>query len=341
VEFQLSGRRTVLRTVVVGWLLLSCIATPGQESRSKKRVAVLNFDNPSVASDAPSGLFGPGGDNVGKGVSIQLIQKLLPSGKYTIVDQMAVEKLLKEQKEEDGERLDAYGRAARIGRLLGLDAMIIGAVTRFGPEAKTGAKEKQVHGSMLGAGVHSRKSKAFVEISAQIFNNTTGEVMATFTGAGESTNFGEITTISTKGKSKTSVEMLGSEFVDNLLGEATGKAVDLIATQLNLFADKIPLLVLAVQGLVAEVAGNTVTLNIGKKSGVKIGDQLEVLRDPPTTTGTAAPVMQPVAERIGQVTVTEVADDYATTTFSGKSEPRVGDRVTGTASPNTAHQFRR
>ena len=72
----------------------------GQEPAPKKRVAILQFDNPRLASEAPSGLFGADGENVGKGVSLQLIQKLLPSGKFVIVDQSAVEALLKEQLKE-------------------------------------------------------------------------------------------------------------------------------------------------------------------------------------------------------------------------------------------------
>lgn len=307
-------------------MLLFCVALRGQEATTKRRVAVLQFDNPRLGSDAPSGLFGADGESVGKGVSLQLIQKLLPIGKFTIVDQSAVEALLKEQKDSDSERLDAYGRATRIGRLLGLDAMIIGAITRYGPDDNH--KDGAVH-----TGVHTRKSKAYVEITAQVFNITTGEVESSFTGAGESSRPGEITTISVHSRSKTSTansstEMLSSEFVTSLFVEATSNAIEQIAAQLNLFAEKIPMLRLAVEGLVAEVAGSTLTLNVGTKSGVKIGDRLEVLRDPPPAAASADPnVVQPVAQRVGLATVTEVADEFATATFSGTGRPQVGDRV--------------
>ena len=298
----------------------------GQEPAPKKRVAILQFDNPRLASEAPSGLFGADGENVGKGVSLQLIQKLLPSGKFVIVDQSAVEALLKEQKESDSERLDAYGRAANIGRLLGLDAMIIGAITRYGPDENR--KEGALH-----SGVRTRKSKAYVEITVQVFNITTGEVMSSFIGSGESSRPGEITTIGIHGRPKTSAtnsstEMLSGEFVSSLLVEATSKAIDQVAAQLNAFAEKIPVLRLAVEGLVAEVAGSTLTLNVGAKSGVKVGDYLEVLRDPQSAAASADPnVVQPVAQRVGLATVTEVGPDYATSTFSGSSQPQVGDRV--------------
>jgi hypothetical protein len=89
--------------------------------------------------------------------------------------------------------------------------------------------------------------------------------------------------------------------------------------------------------LVAEVAGNSVTLNVGKKTGVRVGDKLAILReiravsDTPTDLGT-------VVEHVGEATVTEVADVYATAIFSGSGQVRVGDRVKSVAnSPSPAH----
>jgi curli biogenesis system outer membrane secretion channel CsgG len=309
-----------------GCLLLLCSAAPAQTVAPKKHIAVLNFDSPSVASDAPSGLFGADSEDVGKGVSAQLIEKLLQGGKYTIVDRSALENLLKEQKNADRDRLDAYGMAARIGRLLGLDAMIIGAITRYGPDDK----HQGAGGGMLGSGVHTRKSKAFVEITVRIFSISTGEVIAGLTGAGESAHSGEVITISVRGHSKTSQEILSSDFVESLLGEATRNAVEQIASQLNLLADKIPTLRIAIEGLVAEVAGNTLTLNVGKHSGVKLGDQVEIFREVPTKENPTNPkALPPVPEQVGLATVTEVADDYAIATFSGSGHVQVGDHIRG------------
>lgn len=314
-----------------GCLLLLCFAAPAQKVAPKKRIAVLNFDNPSVGSDAPSGLFGADSEDVGKGVSAQLIQKLLQGGKYTVVDRSAVENLLKEQKDADRGGLDAYGMAAKIGRLLGLDAMIIGAITRYGPDDK----HKGAGGGMFSSGVHTRKSKAFVEITVHVFNISTGEVIAGFTGEGESAHSGDVTTISGRGHSKTSQEMLSSDFVESLLGDAARNAVDQIASQLNLLADKIPTLRIAIEGLVAEVAGNTLTLNVGKHSGVKMGDQVEIFRDVPTMENPTNPkALQPVPEQVGLATVTEVADDYAMATFSGSGHVQVGDHIKGVDNPS-------
>lgn len=284
----------------------------------------MNFDNPDVGPDAPSGLFGADGEDVGRGVSALLIQKLLQGGRYTIVDRSALAKLLREQSDAENGRVDAYGMAARIGRLLSLDAMIIGGVTRYGTEEK----HKDASGGIFGSTVRARKSKAYVEITAQILNITTGEVMASFTGAGESSRTGEITAIGARGRAGTSMEMLGSEFVESLLPEATASAVEQIATQLNLFAGKIPALHVAVEGRIAEVAGNRLTLNVGKIAGLKVGDQLEVLREAQAAADLGKPQgAASVLERVGLAVVTDVSEDYATATFSGSGSAQVGDRV--------------
>jgi curli biogenesis system outer membrane secretion channel CsgG len=321
----MCGWRLVATVAGAGWLLLWCGSACGQEVAAKRRVAVLNFDNPSVGTDAPSGLFGADGEDVGKGVSVQLIQKLVQGGKYTVVDRSALEKLLKEQKDANS-GADAHGLAAAVGRLLGLDAMIIGAITRFGPDDKG----KSGSGGLLHSGVRTRQSKAYVEITARVFNVSSGEVIAGFTGAGESAHSGTVSTLPTRGQSKSAMDVLGSEFVESLLGEATRNAVEQIATQLNLFAEKIPALRLALEGLVAEVEGNILTLNIGKKAGVNVGEHLEIVRNAGAAgDSTNADTLQRAKQRVGLATVTEVADDYSIATFSGSAHAQVGDCVLG------------
>jgi curli biogenesis system outer membrane secretion channel CsgG len=319
-------RRSSSCAAVAGALLFFCVVphARSQESAPKKRVAVLNFDNPPVGTDAPKGLFGVNGEDVGKGASVLLIQKLVEGGKYTVVDRSSLEQLLKEQKASDRNEMDAYGMAATIGRLLGLDAMIIGAITHYAPDEK----EKGEAAVSLPGVLHARKAKATVGITAQVFNVSTGEVAASFTSEGESTNTGQVLILGPRGHG--SSEMLGSEFASSLFPEATKSAVEQIAGQLNAFADKISALTVTVEGLVADVEGNTLTLSLGKRSGVKIGDRLRIVRDAANKGNSENAKEVPVAtESIGIATVTEVAEDYVTATFSGPGHPQVGDRIKG------------
>jgi len=133
------------------------------------------------------------------------------------------------------------------------------------------------------------------------------------------------------------MQMLSGDFLETLFPEATSNAVDQLASQLDQFADKIPKLHVAIDGLVAEVAGNTLTLNLGKRSGLKIGDRIEILR---FTAALAAPpypaALLPIPQHLGSATVMEVADDYATAIFSGSAPPQIGDRVTRIDTPHPA-----
>jgi curli biogenesis system outer membrane secretion channel CsgG len=316
--------RFFLYIAVAACLMFVCFCVCGQEETPKKRIAVLNFDNPETGADTPSGLFGGDGGDVGKGASAMLIQKLVQGGKYTLVDRSALAKAVKEQSEAESDRVDAYALATKVGRLLGLDAMIVGAITRYGPESNQG----NVHGG--GFGLKTRKSKAYVEITAEVLNISTGTIMADFKGLGESSRTGEISILSNgRGQTKASMEILGGEFVESLLPEATSGAVDQIAKQLNTFAEKIPALqIAAVGGRVAEVAGNALTLNMGKKSGLIIGQQIEILREATAAPDSSASPNAPrLSKRIGLATITELGEDYATANFSGPGVPQVGDSV--------------
>jgi len=310
-------------------LVVLCSTACAQVSAPQKRVAVLNFEDDSGGSAAASQAFGADAADVGKGISARIIEKLIAGGKYTVVDRSAVKALLEEQNgAQEGE--DAYGTAARIGRMLGLDAMIIGALTRFGPDAA--AKS----GGHL-PGMSTRKSKAYVDITARVLDMTTGQLIGGFTATGESAGSGEVIHIKGPGHPNGAPEILSGAFANSLLDEATRNAVEKIAAQRDSFAEKIPTLTLQIDGLVAEVAGNSVTLNVGKKTGLRVGDKLAILReirggdDPPTAQGT-------VVEHVGEATVTEVADVYATAIFSGSGQVRVGDRVRSVAnSPSPSH----
>jgi curli biogenesis system outer membrane secretion channel CsgG len=316
--------RASLAIWLVGWCSIACAQTTVQ----KKRVAVLDFEDDTGGSAAASGAFGADAGSVGKGLSALIIAKLIAGGNYTIVDRSELKRVLDEQNSSDANEPDPAATAARIGQILGLDAMIVGRITRFGPE--TAHKDAGGH-----SGMSTRKSKAYVDITSRVLGMRSGEVLAVFAASGESAHSGDVIRVTaggTHGHPKTTQEMLGGEFVSSLLGEASGNAVEKIATQLNAFVEKIPALKIVTDGLVAEVAENSVTLNLGKKSGLKVGDQLVIVREVRTVADPATGATLPaVVERVGEATVTEVADDYAMARFSGPGQVRVGDHVRGAA----------
>jgi curli biogenesis system outer membrane secretion channel CsgG len=290
----------------------------------------MNFDYGTVRTYVQQ-IFGSDQD-VGKGISDMLVDKLLKDGKYRLVERSALDKILAEQNFSNSDRADS-NTAARIGKVLGVDAIIIGSITQFGRDDQ----HTNVGGGGYGlgrfglGGVGTSKAKAVVGITARVINVSTGEILASVNGAGESTRSG--TSLIGAGGGWTGgggggLDMGSSNFANTILGEATHKAVDDTGAKLSEAADKIPAREISISGVVADATGNTLILNVGKKAGVKVGDklivsrQVRVVKDP--TTGK---VIKSVVDKVGEATVTEVDDDSSTATFSGAGAAKVGDVV--------------
>jgi curli biogenesis system outer membrane secretion channel CsgG len=312
-----------------------CSAALGQDAAPaapavKHRVAVMNFDYGTVRTTVAQ-IFGTDQD-VGKGISDLLVQKLVQDGKYSVIERNALDKILTEQNFSNSDRADST-TAAKIGKILGVDAIIIGSITQFGRDDK----HTNVGGGGYGlgkfglGGVGKSEAKAVVAVSARMVNTTTGEILAAVTGMGESTR-GSTSLLGAgggwSGGGGGGLDMGSSNFANTILGEAVRKAVDDTGAQLDAAVDKVPTIKLEINGLVADVSGNTLILNVGKKVGVKVGDkliiarQVRVVKDPAT-----GKVIKSVEDKIGEAMVTDVDNDSATATFSGSGAAKVGDVV--------------
>lgn len=305
-------------------------ATPA--TQPKKRVAVLNFDYGTVQSSV-AGIFGTNVD-VGKGISDLMVQKLVQDGKYSVIERNALDKVLSEQNFSNSDRADST-TAAKIGRVLGVDAVIMGTITQFGRDDKN----TTVGGGALGnytnkfglGGVQKRKAKAVVGISARMVDTSTAEILAAVTGSGESTRAGTSLLAAGGGDSAQAngaYDMSSKNFADTILGEAVHQAVDSVGTQLDAEATTLPTRKVQVAGLVADVSGNTLILNVGSKSGVRVGDTLDVSRPVRTIKDPATgKVIKTITNKLGTATVTDVDETSATATFNGTGPAKVGDAV--------------
>jgi curli biogenesis system outer membrane secretion channel CsgG len=303
--------------------------TPAPAPATKHRVAVMNFDYGTVQSSV-SAIFGTDQD-IGKGISSMLIEKLVKDGQYSVIERAALDKLLAEQNFSNSDRANPTS-AAKIGQLLGVDTIIIGTITQFGRDDKHTNIGGGGFGSKYGlGGIGTKNSKAVVAVSARMVNVNTGEIITAVTGNGESSRGG--TSLlgaggGGGGGGGGALDMGSSNFGNTILGEATRKAVDDMGAQLDADATKVPTVKLEFNGLVADVSGNTLILNIGKKAGVHVGDVLDVSRpvrvvkDPAT-----GKVIKSIADKVGSATVTEVDDDSATATYAGAGAAKVGDAV--------------
>ncbi len=310
-------------------LTLTLPAAWGQAPQ-KRRVAVLNFDYGTVRSGVAA-IFGTDID-VGTGISDMLVEELVKGGAYSVIERKALDKLLAEQNFSNSDRADPAS-AARIGRLLGVDAIIVGSITQFGRDDQQiglGGFGRSMGKYGLG-GTSVRKAKAVVAVTARLVNVETGEILAVATGNGESKRSG--TSLLGAGGSGGSagggvVDMRSTNFANTILGEATRHAVDELAKQLTANSSRIEVMARPIEGLVADVSGNTLVINVGTRAGVKPGMTLTVrrvgreIKDPAT-----GRVIRRVEDTLGSLTITEADEESAVGTFTGATPPKVGDTV--------------
>jgi curli biogenesis system outer membrane secretion channel CsgG len=302
-------------------------------AQQKKRVAVMNFEYATVRSQV-SAIFGTDED-IGKGIADLIVEKLVQSGQYSVIERKALDKILAEQNLSNSDRFDA-NTAAKIGRLLGVDAMIMGSITQFGRDDKStgvgGGALSRVSGRYGLGGVKRTEAKAVVGVSARMVNIDTAEILATAKGIGESTRKG--TSLLGAGGGEVvgggHVDMTSRNFANTIIGEAVDQAVKQLCGQLDQSAGRLPAKVVVINGLVADASGNVLVLNIGSRAGLKVGDRLQVrrkirdVRDPAT-----GKVLRSIENQVGEVVITEVDEQSAVGNFTGAGAAKVGDAVKG------------
>jgi curli biogenesis system outer membrane secretion channel CsgG len=245
-----------------------------------------------------------------------------------------LDKILAEQNFSNSDRADST-TAAKIGRILGVDAIITGSITQFGRDDKNTTVGGNGFGGITGrygvGGVSHHEAKAVVAVTARLIDVNTAEILAAVTGTGESKRSG--TSLVGGGGSGWSgggggLDMSSSNFGATILGEAVHSAVDSLGAELDAKAASLPTVKVTVAGLVADVTGNTLVLNVGSRSGLKVGDILDVshpvktVKDP--TTGK---ILRTITNKLGTATITDVDEGSATASFTGAGAVAVGDSV--------------
>jgi curli biogenesis system outer membrane secretion channel CsgG len=296
----------------------------------KKRVAIFDFDYATVQTSTAA-LFGTNVD-VGKGISDLLVTDLVKDGTYSVIERKALDKILAEQNFSNSDRANPTS-AAKIGKLLGVDAIIVGSITQFGNETKNtniGGAGAGLGGFGIG-GFGKKKSKAIVAVNARMVDIDSGEILGVADGKGESAR--ESTSLlggggNWHGFGAGGANFGSSDFQQTILGEAVKLAVDQMSTGLVANNTKLQTRTVNVSGLVAAVDGAQIILNVGGKAGLKVGDQLNVervtreIKDPAT-----GQVIRRLASAIGVVKITEVDDISAVAVAVSGTGFKIGDAV--------------
>jgi curli biogenesis system outer membrane secretion channel CsgG len=310
--------------------LIAALLTSVLSAQDKKRVAVMNFDYGTVKAYVAQ-IFGSDQD-IGKGIADMMVDRLVNDGKYSVIERKALDKLIAEQNFSNSDRADPSS-AARIGKLLGVDAIIIGSITEFGRDDKK--TNIGGFGSAAGrfgiGGIGKSEAKAVVQITARMVNVETGEILASVQGRGESKRGGTSLLGAGGGGGGAGgggMSMGSSNFGATIIGEATNEAVTQAATGLDDKAASLPARVVVIDGLVADVDGKHLILNIGTVTGVKVGDTYTIsrlgreIKDPAT-----GKVLRRTDSDIGSITITAADGGTSEGNYTGTQDPKVGDRV--------------
>jgi curli biogenesis system outer membrane secretion channel CsgG len=326
-------KKGLFLTVCVGLALATATAAQAQSANAtarKKRVAVFDFDYATVHAYARA-IFGSDID-VGRGVSDLLVTMLVKDGTYSVIERKNLDKILGEQNFSNSDRANPVS-AAKIGKLLGVDAIIVGSITQFGNDTKnTGVGGVGAGLGKVGLGGFSRKeSKAIVAVDARIVDIDTAEILAVAEGKGESKRTSTSMTGGGGGWGgfgAGGVNFGSSDFQNTIIGEATKAATEQLSTNVIAGNTKLAIRTVVVEGLVAAADGGQIVINVGGKAGVKIGDQLNVervsreIKDPAT-----GKVIRRMTAPVGVIKITDVDDGSAVGAVVSGTGFKVGDAV--------------
>ena len=267
----------------IGMFIAVMMLVCGTPTWAKDRVAVMDFENKAQY----------GGWRVGRGASDILTTELAKTGKFSVMERNKLASVMKEQDMGASGRFDP-ATAARIGKIIGVEYIITGAVTEYGQSASGGG----------GGGVRVGKKGYHASVDVRMVDATTGEIV-----------FADSATAS---KSSMDVRVFGFGGGESFNEK---KASAVMRTAIQEIATKITSKPLTPSGkpaaasgpvLVADVDGKTVTLNKGSNAGLEVGQKVtisrkgKVIKDPQT-----GKVLKIKYKKIGAIKLTEVEDSYA------------------------------
>lgn len=291
----------------------------------KKRVIVDEFDYAAVLTQIQA-IFGTQ-QNLGKGIRAMLAKRVAESNQMVVVERQKIDMIQKEQDRNAGNRVK-QGTGARIGRIRGADAILMGDVVIFGRDDK---KKKMsfagvlnpVQDRIVGALSNwNKEEKAVVAITYRLVDAETSEVIAAGEARGESSRkskgWGGLAAVGgAAAGGGMSVE--SSNFAETIIGEATMDCVNKLAEIMNKQVPGLKGKVVEVEANVVDVNGSSVMIAAGSNDGVNAGEVFEVLRvirevkDPVTKE-----VLDRVTEPVGSLTISNVRDRTATGTYGGR-----------------------
>jgi curli biogenesis system outer membrane secretion channel CsgG len=211
--------------LLAGLMALAVVGVPNAALCQGKRVqvAVMDFDYGTL--DHWWGQY-----DIGKGMSDQVVDALVNDGSFRVIERKKLDTVLAEQDFAASDRADpSAAKMAKVGKVLGIRYIITGSITKFSTE------KKNVGGTIKGFGLGVGKAKSEVNLTARLVDTTTGEILVSAKGHGESNKGGGLAF----GHGGTSFDMGSSEFRASALGDAQEQACNDLVKQFVLKKDRL------------------------------------------------------------------------------------------------------
>lgn len=210
-------------------LALACAATLlphvafAQGGSKRVSVAVMDFEYGTI--DNWWGQY-----NIGKGMADQVVDALVNDGAFRVMERKKLDAVLAEQDFSASDRADpSAAKLSKLGKVLGIRYIIAGSITKFSTEQKQGGV--RVKGIGLGGG----KAKTEVALTARLIDTTTGEIMVSAKGLGESKKGGGFSF----SKGGFGVGGGSTEFKNSAIGEAQELACNDLVTKIVAKKDRL------------------------------------------------------------------------------------------------------
>jgi curli biogenesis system outer membrane secretion channel CsgG len=160
--------------------LTLCLAGGGAAAQGAKRVsvAVMDFDYGTI--DNWWGQY-----DIGKGMADQVVDALVNDGSFRVIERKKLDTVLAEQDFSHSDRADpSAAKLSKVGKVLGVKYVITGSITKFATESRGGGVR------VKGIGLGGKKAKSEVNLTARLVDTTTGEILISAKGHGESSKGG-------------------------------------------------------------------------------------------------------------------------------------------------------
>ncbi len=280
----MTSRRSLTRFRVFAVALLAAALLPTSlaAQQTRPRIAVLEFQNNSQ--------WGYWGRNLGLAATDELATQLVRSGAFTVVERQQIDAILREQHFGLSGAVNA-ATAADIGKVLGVQAVLLGSITQFSIDRRTAGV----------GGLRVTYTEAETKMDVRLVNTTTAEIMAVAEGEGK-VRLGGV-----RWDRYNFRRDFDAGLAQEALRPAVEDAVKEIASQAPALAALAPP---APAAMPASVVGSpepgVVYIDQGEDVGIQVGQRFEVHRVVDEIRDAAGNVLDRVTARVGVIEVTRV-----------------------------------